>query len=75
MTTQELLDLKAQIEKETGFVSYESSVNNQLTFYGTSDKLTAFKTLAADKLRTGTVVYCLDDGSSIMYSQFKNTWY
>lgn len=75
MTTQELLDLKAQIEKETGFVSYESSVNNQLTFYGTSDKLAEFKALAADKFATGTIAYCLDDGSSTMYSQFKNAWY
>ena len=75
MQNTELIELKAQIEKETGFKSYEDSANNQLTFYGTSDKLAAFKTLAADKLATGTVVYCMDDGSNAMYSAYKKQWF
>lgn len=75
MTNTELMTLKASIETDTGFVCYEDSSNNQLTFYGTSDKLAAFKTLAANKFKTGTVVYVIDTGDSYMYSAFKNTWY
>lgn len=69
--------LLKQIETETGFVCYETAnmVKPQYTFYGTSDKLTAFKTLAAEKLATGTIVYIIDTGDSYMYSAFKKTWY
>lgn len=75
MMTSELLALKETIEKETGFVCYEDSSNNQITFFGTSDKLADFKALAADKFKTATIVYCLDTGDSQMYSKYKNAWY
>lgn len=72
-------ELLKQIEEETGFHSYEASINygvkGQLMFYGTSDKFNDFKTLAGNNFATGTIVYLLDTGDSYMYSKFKDTWY
>ncbi len=67
--------LKNEVEKATGFACYETSPGSQLTFFGTSDKLSEFKELVSNKLPTGTIVYTMDDGESTMYSQFKNAWY
>ena len=71
----EMLELKKQIEEETGFVCYEVQPGDQVTWFGTSDQLSAFKTLVANKLNTGTIVFCMDTGDKAMYSRFKDMWY
>lgn len=70
-------ELLMEIEKETGFVSYEnaSMAKPQYAFYGTSDKFNDFKTMIAGKVGTGTIAYLIDTGESHMYSAYKDTWY
>ena len=67
--------LMAQVAEETGFVCYETQAGSQITFFGTSDKLAAFKTLVGDVLPTGTIAYTMDNGESCMYSHYKEAWY
>lgn len=64
-----------EVKEQTGFACYETQPGNQLVFYGTSDKLAAFKELVGNRLPTGTVAYTMDDGESTLYSQFKEEWY
>lgn len=72
---KDMLDFKKELEEETGFVCYEVQPGDQTIFYGTSDKLQAFKTLVADKFNTGTIVFTMDDCVKQMYSKYKNLWY
>lgn len=68
-------ELLTKIECITGFHTFETTANNQMTFYGTSDMLSEFKTLAADNFPTGTLFICIDNGLSQFYSRFKNAWF
>lgn len=76
-------EIKVTIENETGFKSYEDSSNNQITFYGVSSNLNAFKAKITElisatdsiALATGTVAYTMDDGASYMYYRPTDTWY
>ena len=71
----ELLQLKKQIETETGFTCYEVQPGDQTTFFGTSDMFQDFKTLVADKFNTGTIAFCMDTHDKYMYSKYKDQWY
>ena len=64
-----------EVAQTTGFVCYETQPGNQLVFYGTSDKLSEFKTKVGNVLPTGTIAYTIDDGETTMYSRFKEAWY
>lgn len=75
MSNTEFTALKAEVEKATGFHCYENSTNNQLVFYGTSDKFEEFKRMIGTDLVTGTIAYLMDSGDSALYSALKQTWY
>ena len=75
MYNTELTTLKSEVEKATGFHCYENSTNNQLVFYGTSDKFEEFKQMIGTDLVTGTIAMLIDTGDSHMYSSFTKTWY
>ncbi len=71
----EMLELKKQIEEETGFVCYEVQPGDQTTFFGTSDMFNDFKTIVGNLFNTGTIAFLMDNGAKYMYSKYKNTWY
>lgn len=75
MTNFNYTELKPQIERETGFHSYENSTNLQIVFYGTSDMFDTFKKLVGNNLSTGTIVMIIDTGEAYIYSNFKDAWY
>lgn len=73
--SNEFLQLKKEIEAETGFTCYEVQPGDQTTFFGTSDKYEALQEMIAGKFNTGTIVYLMDTGKRYMYSRYKDTWY
>lgn len=75
MGTDNWINLKETIETQTGFACYEGQPGDQPVFYGTSDMLDDFKTLAGNNMDTGTIVYCMDTSDKYMYSKFKQEWY
>lgn len=72
--SNDLLQLKKEIEAETGFTAYEVQPGDQQTWFGTSDKFDDFKT-AIGNPRTGTIAYTMDNSKKYMYSAYKRTWY
>ena len=78
MPTKELIhfeELKAKIEKETGFYCFEDSLNVQPVFYGLSANFSSFKDLVKDYIKTGTMVVLIDTGASHMWSAVTKAFY
>lgn len=71
----DMQEFKKQLEEDTGFVCYEAQPGDQTTFFGTSDMFDDFKTAVGSLFDTGTIAYCMDDGTKHMYSKYKDTWY
>ena len=75
MYNSEMREFKKQLEEDTGFVCYEVQPGDQTVFYGTSDKLVDFREAVGDRFNTGTIVYCVDTGTTKIYSKYKDQWY
>lgn len=70
----EFIELKARIEKETGFTCYDNP-NAQMVFFGTSKMLSKFKELAEPYISTGTMAYCIDTKEQQIWSAFEKAWF
>lgn len=75
ITLDKFNELRIKVEEETGFATPESTEMAPQTWYGTSDKLAAFKALVEDYIPTGTIAYCIDTKTYEMWSSYKKTWY
>lgn len=65
----------ARIELETGFKSFEGSLQNQLVFYGISANWAKFQTMDKGVINTGSLVVLLDTKETYAYYAPTDTWY